>query len=56
MANGLHILRLVASLASIGATLFVIIARQTDLTTLLAVITWNLACLGLYRWPNLRAP
>jgi hypothetical protein len=48
--DGLYLIRLVAALTSILATGFYIVTGRTDLTTLLALMAWNLACLGLYRW------
>lgn len=48
--NGLHRLRLVAASASIFTVAAFIVSGRTDLSTLLALIGWNLTCLGLYRW------
>jgi hypothetical protein len=50
MNGQLHRLRLVATLASIFTVAVYIATGRTDVPTLLALIGWNLTCLGLYRW------
>jgi hypothetical protein len=50
-ADGLYVLRLVAALTSLAASVGFLVSGGNDLTILLALLSWNLACLGLYRWP-----
>jgi hypothetical protein len=50
-ADGLYVLRLVAALTSLAASVGYLVSGGNDLTILLALLSWNLACLGLYRWP-----
>ena len=51
MNGSLHRLRLVASITSVFVVVVYILSGRTDVPTLLALIGWNLTCLGLYRWP-----
>jgi hypothetical protein len=48
--NGLHRVRLVASLASMLTIVAYIATGQREPLVLVALIGWNLTCLELYRW------
>jgi hypothetical protein len=48
----LHRLRLLSTVASMSAALAYIATGQREPLVLVALITWNLTCLGLYRWPT----